>query len=664
MEEFPEEKKKILEKMAGAIRGLSIDAVQKANSGHPGLPLGCAEIAAYLYGQALNHNPKNPHFVNRDRFVLSAGHGSMLLYSSLHLSGFPLSLEELENFRQLHSKTPGHPEYGETEGVEATTGPLGQGAGNAVGMALGLQILAQKFNTKDHTLFDAKVFCLCSDGDMMEGVSHEVSALAGHLQLNNLIFFYDANHICLDGPLSECASEDTKARFEAYGWETYDLDPYDFDAMHELISRVRKEQTKPVMILCHTIIGKGSPGKEGTHKVHGAPLGPEELAATKEALGVSQEAFYVPKAVENYFHEKLKKDEQLEERWGEKYRLWSKANPQLHEEFQKMAESHLPEDLEEKLRGIEVPDSVAGRKASHAVLDVLADLLPDLYGGSADLSGSDLTMMKKYSIIKPGDFSGRNIKFGVREFGMGTIANGLALTQMFTPFVGTFLTFSDYMRNAIRLAALSKLKVIYQFTHDSIFLGEDGPTHQPVEHYAALRAIPHLYLIRPADAHEVRGAWIAALNHQGPSAIALSRQSIPTLEETDLPYAESVGRGAYILKKEKSKPDYTLFATGSEVPLAMSVARELHKLGKQVRVVSMPCFELFEAQDEEYYESVVGGDLGRRISIEAGVDLGWHKYIGREGLSICLESFGASAPAGVLAEEFGFSIDTILEQIL
>lgn len=658
------ETKKLLSKVANTVRGLAMDAVQKANSGHPGLPMGCAEIGAYLYGYALKHNPHHPKWLNRDRFVLSAGHGSMLLYACLHLSGFNLSLEEIKNFRQLHSKTPGHPEYGETEGVEATTGPLGQGTGNAVGIALGLKMLASKFNTTDHTLFDAKVFCLCSDGDMMEGVNHETGALAGHLRLNNLIFIYDANKICLDGPLAEAASEDTLSRYKAYGWDVYEVDGHDLDALHTTISHVRENQTKPVFILAHTTIAKGSPNKAGTHHAHGSPLGTEEVAASKAALGLPEEPFYIPKAIQTFFQEKLVEDKKREENWSATLRVWSKNNPELKTQFDKMVNHEIPLDLEEKLWGLEISGQIAGRKASNMVLNFIADLLPGLIGGSADLSGSDLTLLKNYPLISPGHFAGRNIKYGVREFGMGTIANGLALTQMLIPYVGTFLSFSDYMRNAIRLACLAKLQVIYQFTHDSIFLGEDGPTHQPIEHYASLRAIPHLHVIRPADSNEVKMAWVAALSYPFPTAILLTRQTLPTLTETKVPYKEGVGRGAYIVKREKQKPEYTLFATGSELALALNVAERLEKRGKDVRVISMPCWEIFELQEEGYRQSITGGDLGRRVSIEAGVDLGWHKYIGSEGISICMEGFGASAPASVLAEEFGFAADPILERLL
>ncbi len=664
MEKLDADHKKIFGKIANTIRQLTMDATQKADSGHPGLPMGCAELGAYLFGHALRYNPKNPKWMNRDRLVLSAGHGSLWLYSLLHLAGYPLTMEDLKNFRQLHSKTPGHPEYGHTEGVEATTGPLGQGTGNAVGMALGMKILGEKFNTPELTLFDSKVFCLVSDGDIMEGVSSEVSSFAGHLCLNNLIFLYDSNQVSLDGPLSECCSEDTLARYQAYGWETHEIDGYDFDQMHAVISGVRKKQQRPVFILVHTTIGKGAPTKAGTSKAHGSPLGSEEVKAAKASLGLSEEEFYVPQGVRTFFDQKLPKDKSLEEEWNERFRKWSKTHPGLFEEYKAMQEQRLPASLEETLWKIEMKAPFASREASHAVLNVLGDLIPALYGGSADLSTSDKTLMKKFPILSPGHFNGRNVKFGVREFGMATIASGLFLTQMFLPFIGTFLTFSDYMRNAIRLAALSKYKVIYQFSHDSIFLGEDGPTHQPIEHYASLRAIPHLQVIRPADNNEVKMAWLAALQYKGPTAILLSRQPLRLLEETRVPFNEGMARGAYIVKKEKNKPEYTLFATGSELSLAIDVGIELERRGKDVRIISMPCWELFEEQESAYKRQLIDGDLGKRVSIEAGVDQGWHKYIGREGIAICMETFGASAPYDAIAENFGFHVDSILERIL
>ncbi|HNA62028.1 MAG TPA: transketolase [Rhabdochlamydiaceae bacterium] len=657
------ELKKTLSKIANTIRELSMEAVEKANSGHPGLPMGCAEFGAYLYGVLLRHNPKNPKWLNRDRFVLSAGHGSMLLYSCLHLSGFNLSMDEIKQFRQLRSLTPGHPEFHVTEGVEATTGPLGQGIGNAVGQALGLKLLAAKFNTEKYQLFNSKVYCLAGDGCIMEGISSEASSLAGHLNLDNLVLIYDANKVCLDGFLAECCSEDTKMRYRSYGWDVYDIDGYDFDKMDEVFTEIRDDQKRPCLVLMHTIIGKGSPHKAGTHKVHGSPLGAEEVEATKKALGLPEENFFVPPAVYDYFEGRLKQDKELEAAWHATFKKWSEANPTLAQDFEKMVKHEIPVDFEEKLQSIELKSPLASRTASQVVLQMLGAELPQIYGGSADLSGSDMTMMKKLPIISDVELNGRNIKYGVREFAMAAAATGLAQTQMITPFVGTFLTFSDYMRNAIRLAALSNVHVIYQFTHDSIFLGEDGPTHQPIEHFASLRTIPRLHVIRPADNNEVKMAWLAALKYKGPTAIILSRQSLPELGMTKVPYGQGMGRGAYIIKQEKKQPDFTLFATGSEVSLALDVAIALEKQGKAVRVVSMPCWEIFEAQDRAYQDSVVGGNLGKRVSIEAGVSFGWHKWIGRDGIAISIETFGESAPQAVLAADFGFTVDAILDKL-
>ncbi len=658
------EQKQILAKIANTIRGLAMDATQKANSGHPGLPMGCAEIGAYLYGYSLKHNPHNSHWFNRDRFILSAGHGSLLLYSCLHLSGFKLSLDEIKKFRQLHSQTPGHPEEGETDGVETTTGPLGQGVGSGVGQALGFKMLAARFNTVNHKIIDNKIVVLMGDGCTMEGISSEVSCLAGHLKLDNLILIYDSNHICLDGPISESFSENTRKRYEAYGWDVFEIDGHNFDEIHEVMTKVRHHQQRPTLIIATTIIGKGAPTMAGTSRVHGSPLGAEEVRAAKAALNLPEEPFYVPQAVYDYFAEKLKEDNKFEADWNALFETWKKQNPELFKQFDAMSKNFLPPDLEKRLESIQIKSPIAGRKASNDVIQSIAEYLPQIVGGSADLSCSDLTMISKYPVITSSDFSGRNIKFGVREFGMATIATGLAHTGMFVPFIGTFLTFSDYMRNAIRLSALMKTQVIYQFTHDSIFLGEDGPTHQPIEHYAALRAMMNLRVIRPADSHEVKMAWFAALNYKGPTALILSRQNLPDLPETNIPYADGVGRGAYILKKEKKKPDFTLVATGSEVSLACDVAAALDKMGHDVRVISMPCWEIYEQQPQEYKKMIFGGDIGKRVSIEAGVEMGWHKYIGLDGIAICIDRFGASAPYKDLTVEYGFTVESILERIL
>jgi transketolase len=658
------ELKKELGKIANTVRELSMEAVQKANSGHPGLPMGCAEFGAFLYGSVMRHNPKNPKWLNRDRFVLSAGHGSMMLYSLLHLSGFNVSMDDIKNFRQLHSKTPGHPEYHHTDGVEATTGPLGQGVGNAVGQAFGLKLLATKFNSPEFPIFNSKVFCLAGDGCLMEGVTSEASSLAGHLQLDNLVLIHDANQITLDGFLKDSSSEDVMMRYQAYGWDVYEIDGYDLQQMNDVFTQIRKDQQRPVFIQMNTIIGKGSPNKAGTHKAHGSPLGVDEVALTKRELGLPEEDFYVPQAVYNFFENKLSKDAELEHKWKEMFKKWSKAKPDLYKLFMEMAEKKLPGDLEKELKKVEVKSPMATRSSSQVILGALGDLLPQLYGGSADLSSSDMSMMKKFSIVTPGLFEGRNIKYGVREFAMATIATGLNQTDMIIPYIGTFLTFSDYMKNGIRIAALSRVQVIYQFTHDSIFVGEDGPTHQPVEHVAGLRAIPNLRVIRPADTNEVKMAWLAALSYRGPTALILSRQALPELLETNVPYDSGMGRGAYILRGGDKKPDFTLFATGSEVSLAMDVAIALEKTGRAVRVVSMPCWELFEQQSEEYKHSVVGGDLGKRVSLEAAVSFGWAKWIGMDGISIAVDTFGESAPQSDVASEFGFTVDAVLHRLL
>lgn len=654
--------KNILKDIAGTIRQLAMDAVQKAGSGHPGLPMGCAEIGAYLYGALLNHNPKNSKWINRDRFILSAGHGSMLLYSLLHLSGFGLSLEEIKRFRQLYSQTPGHPERNETDGVEITAGPLGQGVGNSVGIALGLKIAAQKFNRKSFEIFSGKVYCLASDGDIMEGVAHEACSIAGHLGLDNLILIYDANNITLDGPLADSSSEDVKGRFRSYDFEVYEIDGHDFEALEKTFSYLRQNQRKPALIMAHTIIGKGAPNKANTSAAHGSPLGAEEVRAAKEALHLKEEEFYIPQNVLDFFSKRLNEQEKIEKQWQTLFLEWSEKFPELYQELTAMKDKVLPPNLEDILNKIEIKNPIAGRSASQCALNLIAEKLPFIYSGSADLSSSDMTNLKKFPVIHREDFTGRNIKYGVREFAMGTISNGLTLSGFITPVCGTFLTFSDYMRPSIRLASLSELKVIYQFTHDSIFLGEDGPTHQPVEQLASLRAIPGLQVIRPADSNEVKMAWIAALNYEGPTALILSRQPLPLLEGTATSYERGLGKGAYIVKKEKRKADYTFLSSGSELYLALEVAHELEKKNKSTRVISFPSWELFERQSEEYKTNLLS-NCGQKISIEAAASFGWHKYIGENGIAISVESFGFSAPINDLAELFGFTKNAILQKL-
>lgn len=654
----------ILEKIAGTIKQLSIESIQKASSGHPGMPLGCAELAAYLYGYVLRYNSKDSRWVNRDRFVLSAGHGSALLYSCLHLAGFDVNLEDLQQFRQLQSRTPGHPEFRETDGVEATTGPLGQGVGNAVGMALSLKMLGARFNQPANSIFDAKVYCLAGDGCFMEGVSHEACSFAGSLGLDNLVLIYDHNEIILDGTLHDVSIEDTKQRFLAYGWDVFETDGHDFESLHQVFTQIKKSQCKPTLIIAHTIIGHGSP-KEGTNKAHGSPLGEDGVAQTKSFWHLPEEKFFVPSAVKMFFAAKQQEGKKLQEEWQERFRVWSKQAPEQHQEYLRLIQEISIQELEEILNLIDMPESIAGRAASNKVIQVLAEDIPSLVGGSADLSSSDGTWIAKEGTISASDFLGRNIRYGVREFGMGTIMNGLAYSQVFRPFGGTFLVFSDYLRSAIRLAALSKLPVIYQFTHDSIFVGEDGPTHQPIEQIMSLRAIPGLRVIRPADANEVKGAWLTALESAGPTALILSRQNLPTLKETKRSFREGVRKGAYILVKEEGDcPDYTLCASGSEVHLAIEVAQSLMALDNRVRVISFPCWELFERQDVEYRESVIGGDLGLRVSIEAGTALGWYKYIGSNGLAIAMDGFGMSGAPNEVAETCGFTVDNIVQRIL
>jgi transketolase len=655
--------KKNLSLIADTIRGLAMDAVQRAGSGHAGTPMGCAELGAYLYGIFFKHNPHHPSWMNRDRFILSAGHASMLPYSCLHLAGYALTLEDIKCFRQLNSKTPSHPQHGLTHGVETTTGLDGQGIAHAVGQALGLKLLESKFNRANFLIYDAKVVVLAGDGCFMEGVSHEACALAAHLHLNNLIVIYDRNKTSLDGFVSESCSEDTKKRYEAYGWDVYEINGHDFEAIHHVFSQIRQRQNKPVLVIADTIIGKGAPTLAGSHFVHNDPLAEEERSQAKRDLGLPDQEFYVSKEVYCFFTNKLQIDYARENQWNEQFFKWAETFPALYIEFQKMANKWLPQKLEKQLQQLSITSPISGRRASHVVLNWLGDLLPGLYGGSADLARSDMTYMHSYACIASGQFFGRNIKYGVREFGMAAMAIGLAQTDMLRPFIGTFLAFSDYMLSAVRMAAFMQLPVIYQLTHDSIFIGQDGPTHQPVEQLAHLRAIPNLQVIRPADANEVKMAWLAALKYAGPTAIVLSRQELPLCSGTARSYAEGVGRGAYIIRDSKKPLTFTLIATGSEVALAIKVARELESRNYAVRVISMPCWQLFDKQPITYQESIFSKESGMRISIEAASNMGWHKYV-LTGKTISLDTFGKSALPKDLAQEFGFTVEQIVEKIL
>lgn len=657
----------IYHEIANAVRQLSMDAVEKANSGHPGLPMGCAEIGAYLWANFMRYNPKNPDWFNRDRFVLSAGHGSAFLYSLLYLSGYNVTLDDLKQFRQLGSKTPGHPEKLDTEGVEVTTGPLGQGVANAVGMALSMKILENRYNRDDFPVVDNKVICLAGDGCLMEGISTEASSFAGHLCLNNLILIYDMNYITLDGLWKESCTDDQAMRYKAMGWNVVHLeDGNDIYQVEKALKPLRGQLDKPTIVIAHTVIGKGAPHKEGSHKAHGSPLGKEELAAAKKNLGLSEEPFLVEQSVYDFFAKRQKECAEYENTWNALFNSWKQKHPDLSKLFDQMQTFKIPQELKKEIEDIKLDAEIAGRKASQAVLQVLGKHLPNLIGGSADLSGSDATMMKEYPIITPDDFSGRNVKYGIREFAMTAMANGMSTTHL-RPYVGTFFCFSDYAKNALRLAALSEHPIVCVYTHDSIGLGEDGPTHQPVEHLAGLRAMPGLHLFRPGDAWEVKAAWWWIANQtKGPCALVLTRQELPTLEETQkISFEEGVGRGGYILSPEDTQKsvDYTLIATGSELHLAMLVAKKLRENNKNVRVVSLPSFHLFEEQDQAYKNQVLGKNLGQRVSIEAGSSFGWDRYIGDSGIAISIDSFGASAPIKDVMKKFGFTVEQILEKI-
>ena len=638
---------KYLKLFANTIRGLAMDGVQAANSGHPGLPLGMADAAAVLWARHLRHHPDDPHWPNRDRFVLSGGHGSMLIYSLLHLTGYPLALNELKHFRQWGSKTPGHPEYGHTVGIETTTGPLGQGISNAVGMAIAEKWLAQRFNRPDLQLIQHHTYVIASDGDLMEGVSHEACSLAGHLKLGRLIVLYDDNHISIDGSTGLSFSEDVLKRFEAYGWHTQRVDGHDHGAVDAALQAAQTEEARPSIIACRTVIGYGSPNRAGTSKAHGEPLGEEELRLTKQQLGWPESpAFYIPDEIASLADTARENGRQWQEDWQRLFERYRQAHPEAAAQFDQMRSHKLPENWEGLLPDFPAGKDLATRAASGAVLNALSPIMPGLIGGSADLTPSNNTFPKNETAIAPDDFSGRYLHFGVREHGMGAIMSGLALHGEFIPYGGTFMVFSDYMRGSIRLAALMGIQVIYVFTHDSIGLGEDGPTHQPVEHLAALRAIPNLMVIRPADAAETAQAWRMALLHRsGPTVLALTRQKLPVLERSggNLSPADGLQKGAYVVLDQPS-PEVILIASGSELHIALEAAGLLANQQIHARVVSLPCSERFDAQPASYRHSVLPPQLKPRVTIEAGSTLGWHQYAGECGEIVGLERFGASAP--------------------
>ncbi len=645
------------------IRTLSIDGVQQANSGHPGAPMGAAPMAYVLWTRFLHHCPTRPDWFDRDRFVLSAGHASMLLYSLLHLTGYDLSLDELRRFRQLGSRTPGHPERGLTPGVEATTGPLGQGFANAVGMAIAERRLAAEFATDGDPVVDHWTYGICSDGDLQEGIASEAASLAGHLRLGKLVMLYDDNGIQLDGPTAMAWSEDVLARFDAYGWHTQRVeDGNDLDAIETAIRAARADD-RPSLIAVRTHIGFGSPNRQDTQKAHGAPLGPEEVRLTKEAYGWDPDrTFFIPEAALAHFREAVAEGEALAAAWDQRMEAYTTAHPDRAAELRRRIAGKLPDDWAADLPTYpDGSDGFATRQVSQATLQVLGAALPELFGGAADLSESNLTDIKGGGDLTATE-AGRNIRFGVREHAMGGIANGIACHGGLMPYVATFLTFSDYMRGSVRLAALSGLHVVYVWTHDSIGLGEDGPTHQPVEHYAALRAMPGLTFVRPGDPNEAVAAWRLAVGHRdGPVALALTRQKLPVLDGTAAKAADGVARGGYVLADATdaagtpTEPDVILIATGSELSLAMTARAELTAEGIRTRLVSLPCWERFETQSKEYRDSVLPPEETLRISVEAGVSLGWDRWVGPEGAIIAIDRFGASAPAGELFPAFGFS---------
>jgi len=647
------------------IRTLSIDAVQKANSGHPGMPLGMAPIAYALYYKTMKHNPTNPKWINRDRFILSAGHGSMLLYSILHLSGYNISLDDLKNFRQWNSITPGHPEFGLTPGVETTTGPLGQGFANAIGMAIARDYLAALFNKDDLKIIDHGIWGICSDGDLMEGISHEAASLAGHLKLGKFVFFYDDNKITIDGKTDITYSDDVQKRFKAYGWQVLTiLDVNDSDQVERAIKMARSNCDKPTLIITKTHIGFGSPNKQDKSSAHGAPLGEEEIKLTKRNLGMPEDkTFYVPDEVYSHFKGIAECGQEAEDLWNKLFDDYKTKYPKDAALFESVMNGNFKDDWINHLPKFEdYNEKIATRVASGKVLNAAAIDIPTLIGGSADLNESTMTYIKSSTSFSAEDRKGRNIHFGIREHAMGSVLNGMAIYGGIVPFGATFLIFSDYMRPAIRLAALMKQKVIYIFTHDSIGLGEDGPTHQPIEQITALRAIPNLVVIRPADANETVEAWKYAINHKGgPVALILTRQKLNVIDQNKYGSAKGLQRGAYVVKDSNPTPDLLLIATGSEVSLSINAAEQLETEGKNVRVISFPSWEIFEQQDDEYKKQIFPKDIGAKVSIEMGISLGWQKYVGEFGESISIETFGASAPDTVLFEKYGFTVANVVK---
>ena len=654
--------------LANAIRVLAMDAVQAANSGHPGAPMGMADIAEVLWNGLLNHNPANPKWPNRDRFVLSNGHGSMLIYALLHLTGYDVSIEDIKQFRQLHSKTPGHPEYGYTPGVETTTGPLGQGLANAVGMALAEKTLAAQFNREGHTIVDHHTWVFLGDGCLMEGVSHEASSLAGTLGLGKLIAVYDDNGISIDGEVEGWFTDNTPQRFESYGWHVIpDVDGHDPEAIQAALHAAKAETSRPTLVCCRTIIGKGSPNKQGTESCHGAALGDDEVALTREALGWAHAPFDIPDEIRAAW-DGCARGASLESDWQAGFDAYRAAYPELADEFLRRLQGDLPADFAERTdtfiaECLTAGADVASRKASQQTLNAMGPILPELLGGSADLAGSNLTLWEGAKGISAADAAGNYVYYGVREFAMAAIMNGVALHGGFIPYGATFLIFMEYARNAVRMSALMGQRVLYVFTHDSIGLGEDGPTHQPVEQLTALRATPNLYTWRPCDAVESAIAWKLAIQREsGPTALIFSRQTLPA-QIADAAQVQHAHRGGYVLVQEEGTLDAIVIATGSEVALAVEAAERLKTAGRGVRVVSMPCTELFDAQEAGYRETVLPSDVLARVAVEAGHRDFWHKYVGLDGRVVGMDSFGESAPASALFQHFGLTADNVIAAI-
>ena len=654
-----------VELAVNTLRMLSADAVEKAQSGHPGLPMGFADVAFVLWMQFLRFNPHDPQWPNRDRFILSAGHGSMLLYSLLNLFGYDLSLDDIKQFRQFGSKTPGHPEYGHTPGVEATTGPLGQGFANGVGMALAARLMAERFNTGDAKIIDHYIYGVVSDGDLMEGITSEAASFAGHLGLANIIYIYDCNQITIEGSTSLAFTEDVAKRFEAYNWRVFKIDGHNHTEIAEAIETARGEKERPSLIIARTHIGKGSPNRQDTASIHGEPLGAKELELTKESLRWPKDKpFYIPEEVKQLCQSRVTELKEEYENWQTQFKKYIRKDANMSRLWDTYFKKEIPENLESELLKTIKKDPVATRIASGEMMQVIAQRIPGFMGGSADLCPSTKTYIKNSSSIDKNKFEGRNIHFGVREHAMGGILNGMALYGGIIPFGSTFLTFSDYMRPSIRLAAMMRIQVIYVFTHDSILLGEDGPTHQPVEHLTSLRLIPNLLVIRPSDATETAAAWVAALNHtDGPTALILSRQDIPVINRSMYPSQSHLKYGAYVLKDSEGNPDIILLASGSEVAIALEATLQLQSKGAKAKLISMPSFELFRSNSDEYRKSILPPACKKRVAIEAAAKNDWYEFVGLDGLIIGVDRYGASAPSNVIAEHYGFTVQNILREI-